>query len=99
MSPTARSREMDSAPEPTPASTTRAPGKMSAMVTIWRGVLGVDDGGAARHGEHEVGQQRTQRLVLLAHVVDHDGAVRQADDVVMRQEPPVRVEGTSRRRA
>lgn len=25
---------MDNAPEPTPASTTRAPGKMSAMATI-----------------------------------------------------------------
>ena len=39
-SPTARSREMDSAPEPTPASTTRAPGKMSAIVTIWPASLG-----------------------------------------------------------
>ncbi len=33
-SPTARSSEMVRAPEPTPASTTRAPGKMSAMATI-----------------------------------------------------------------
>jgi hypothetical protein len=33
-SPTARSRDIDNAPEPTPASTTTAPGKMSAIVTI-----------------------------------------------------------------
>ena len=39
-SPTARSRDMLSAPEPTPASTTRAPGKMSAMATIWPASLG-----------------------------------------------------------
>ena len=32
--------EMERAPEPTPASTTRAPGKMSAMVTIWPASFG-----------------------------------------------------------
>ena len=39
-SPTARSRDMVSAPEPTPASTTRAPGKMSAIATICPASLG-----------------------------------------------------------
>ena len=38
--PTARSSEQVSAPEPTPASTTRAPGKMSAIATIWAASLG-----------------------------------------------------------
>jgi hypothetical protein len=31
----ARSSDIDKAPEPTPASTTVAPGKMSAIMTIW----------------------------------------------------------------
>jgi hypothetical protein len=39
-SPTARSRLIDSAPEPTPASTTWAPGKMSAIWTTWPASLG-----------------------------------------------------------
>ena len=34
------SRDIDSAPDPTPASTTVAPGKMSAMVTTWPASLG-----------------------------------------------------------
>ena len=38
--PTARSSEQVSAPDPTPASTTRAPGKMSAIATIWAASLG-----------------------------------------------------------
>ena len=38
--PTARSNEQVSAPEPTPASTTSAPGKMSASATIWAASLG-----------------------------------------------------------
>ena len=54
---------MVSAPEPTPASTTRAPGKMSAMCTICAGVLRVDHRGAARHRQHVVGEQRPQRQV------------------------------------
>ena len=39
-SPTARSSDMVSAPDPTPASTTRAPGKMSAMCTTWPASFG-----------------------------------------------------------
>ena len=54
-SPTARSSEQVSAPDPTPASTTRAPGNTSPMADDLAGVLGVDDGGAARHRQHEVG--------------------------------------------
>ena len=65
---------MDSAPEPTPASTTRAPGKMSALTMDLGGVLGVDDGCAARHGEHEVLVEGAQRLVEDAVSVGDDGA-------------------------
>ena len=64
-SPTARSSEQVSAPDPAPASTTRAPGYMSAMPDDLRGVLRVHDGGPARHREHEVGQQRPQREEVL----------------------------------
>ena len=64
--PTARSRLQVSAPDPTPASTTCAPGKMSAIVTIWAASFGIDDGGAAWHRHHEVGQQRPQHEVLDA---------------------------------
>jgi hypothetical protein len=39
-SPTARSNDIVSAPDPTPASTTRAPGKMSAIATICPASLG-----------------------------------------------------------
>ena len=39
-SPTARSSQQDSAPEPAPASTTRAPAKMSAEATICAASLG-----------------------------------------------------------
>lgn len=39
-SPTARSSDIDSAPEPTPASTTRAPGWMSPIATICPASLG-----------------------------------------------------------
>ncbi len=38
--PTARRSEQVSAPDPAPASTTRAPGKMSAIATIWAASLG-----------------------------------------------------------
>ncbi len=38
--PTARSSEQLRAPEPAPASTTRAPGKMSAIATICAASLG-----------------------------------------------------------
>ena len=38
--PTARSRYRVSAPDPAPASTTRAPGKMSAIVTMWAASFG-----------------------------------------------------------
>ena len=41
------------------------------------GVLGVDHGGAARHREHEVLQQRAQRLVADLGGVLHDGPLGQ----------------------
>ena len=40
VSPTARSNQRDSAPEPTPASTTVAPGKMSPRARIWAASFG-----------------------------------------------------------
>ncbi len=40
VSPTARSSDIDSAPDPTPASTTWAPGKTSAICTICPASLG-----------------------------------------------------------
>ena len=40
VSPTARSSDIDSAPEPTPASTTCAPGKTSAIWTTWPASFG-----------------------------------------------------------
>ena len=64
--PTARSSEQVSAPDPTPASTTRAPGKMSAMRDDLGGVLGVDHGRAARHRHHELAEQRAEDEVLPA---------------------------------
>ena len=39
-SPTARSSQQVSAPEPAPASSTRAPGNTSANATIWAASLG-----------------------------------------------------------
>ena len=62
----ARSSVIDSAPEPTPASSTRAPGKMSASISIGPEVLGIDHLGAAGHLEHEVGQRRAHAGVARA---------------------------------
>ena len=59
--PTARSSEQVRAPEPTPASTTWAPGKMSAMRDDLGGVLGVDDRGAARHRDDELARAAAGR--------------------------------------
>ena len=58
---TARSRLQVSAPDPAPASSTRAPGKMSARHQDLGRVLGVDHRGAARHGHGELVEQRPQR--------------------------------------
>jgi hypothetical protein len=56
------------------------------------GVLGVDDLRTPRHGEHEVGQQRPEREVAgVGRRVD-DGALRRADQVVVRDRPAVGVE-------
>ena len=96
-SPTARSRDMVSAPEPTPASTTRGAGEDVGHRDDLAGVLGVDHGGAARHRQHEVAEQRAQRQVLEARAVGDDGALRPADQVVVAEVPLVRVEGGARR--
>ena len=55
------------------------------------GVLGVDDGCAARHGEHEVLVEGAQRLVEDAVSVGDDGAFGCADEVVVLEEALVGV--------
>ena len=52
---------MVSAPEPTPDSSTRAPGKMSASIEDRAEVLRVDHLRAARHLEHVLGERRAHR--------------------------------------
>ena len=55
------------------------------------GVLGVDDGRAARHGEHEVFVEGAQRLIEDAVGVGDDGAFGCADEVVVLEEALVGV--------
>ena len=55
------------------------------------GVLGVDDGCTARHGEHEVLVEGAQRLVEDAVSVGDDGAFGCADEVVVLEEALVGV--------
>ena len=55
------------------------------------GVLGVDDGCSARHGEHEVLVEGAQRLVENAVSVGDDGTFGCADEVVMLEEALVGV--------
>jgi hypothetical protein len=59
------------------------------------GILRVHHGSSAGHGEDEIGEQRAQGLVLLAHVVDHYRAVNLADDVIVVQETAVGMESTA----
>ena len=56
------------------------------------GVLGVDDGRAARHRQHVVGEQRAQREVRDARRVLHDDALAGPDEVGVPQVAPVGVE-------
>ena len=56
------------------------------------GVLGIDDLRAARHGEHEVGQQRAQGEVTGVGGRHDDGALGGADQVVVLDGAAVRVE-------
>ena len=55
-------------------------------------VLGVDDGGAARHRHHVVGPQGPQDLELAALVGGDDLPVGAPDDVVVVESPAVRLE-------
>ena len=57
-----------------------------------RGILRVDDRGAARHRHHEVGQQRPQREVGPAVGGLDDGAVGLPDQHVVGEDAAVRVE-------
>ena len=55
-------------------------------------VLGVDDGGAARHRHHVVGPQGPQDLELAALLGGDDLPVGAPDDVVVVESPAVRLE-------
>ena len=48
--------------------------------------------GAALHGEREVGQQRAEGHVLGAAGSGHHAALGRADQVIVTERPPVRVE-------
>ncbi len=61
------------------------------------GVLGVDDGRTTRHRQDVVGQQRPQREVRDVARAHDDGALGRADEVVVPEVAPVRVEGCARR--
>ena len=87
-SPTARSRQQDSAPEPAPASTTRAPGKMSAMRDDLRGVLGVDDGRAARHATARSRRAAAGSAGTRAAAGPDDDALGAADQLVVARRSP-----------
>ena len=62
------------APEPAPASRTRAPGKMFAFGEDLGGVFGVDDGGAAGHGEDVVDEEVPEAEVFGALFAFNDGS-------------------------
>ena len=91
-SPMARSRKLLSEPEPTPASTTRAPGKMSAEGEDLPRVLGVDHGGAAGHGQDVVGEQGAQREVGDVSRGADNTALGGTDQLVVREGTLVGVE-------
>ena len=90
-SPMARSRKLLSEPEPTPASTTRAPGKMSAIARICPRPWG-DHGGAAGHGQDVVGEQGAQREVRDVSRGSDNTALGSTDQLVVREGTLVGVE-------
>ena len=92
LSPTARSSAHASAPDPTPASTTYAPGEDVAHGDDLAGVLRVHDRCPARHRQHVVRVQRAQREVLDATGAAHHDALGRADEVVVRDRALVGVE-------
>ena len=77
---------------PTPASSTRIPGPMSAASEDRAEVLRVDDLGATRHLQHDVGERRAQHEEACARCSPRRRALRRADQVVVRDEARVRVE-------
>ena len=86
---TARSRLQVSAPDPAPASSTRAPGKMSARHQDLGRVLGVDHRGPARHRHGELVEQRPQREERGAAHRVHDQPFRSVDQLVVLTAPLV----------
>ena len=93
LSAPARSRVIDSAPDPTPDSSTRAPGKMSASMQDRAEVLRVDDLRAARHLQHEVGQRRPDRPCRCIPWLDRTVVPSaRADDGVVADDAGVGVE-------
>ena len=90
-----RSSASVSAPEPTPDSSTRAPGNRSARMRIGPRSFGIDHLSAAGHLEHVFRERGTDRGEAGVLRGAHRGAVGLADDVVVRQHPGVRVELTA----
>ena len=98
-SPTARSSDMLSAPGADAGLDDAGAGEDVGHRDDLAGVLGVDHGGAARHRQHVVGEQRAQREVLDAGGVADRRAVGRADEVVVGEVAAVGVELLARRRA
>ena len=94
--PTARSSEQVSAPEPTPASTTSRPGEDVGQRHDLGGVLGVDDRGAARHRDDELGEQRPEDEVLAAGRGGDGEPLLAADQLVVVEVAPVGEEPLAR---
>ena len=76
-------REQVNAPEPAPASTTLAPGKMSRERDDLRRILGIDDGRTTRHRDDEFAQQRSKDQILAPGRGDDREAFLSPDQVVV----------------
>ena len=83
---------MERAPEPTPASSTRCPGPMSAAMRMAPEVLGVDDLRAARHLQHHVAQRRSQHEEGAPGRAGDGASLAAADQVVVRDDAGMGVE-------
>ena len=77
----ARSSAMLSAPAPTPASTTRAPGKRSAQIKYRPKVFGIDDLGVARQIGNKLWKTRAENQERLVHRGTDHTAFVMTDDI------------------
>ncbi len=92
MSAPARSMAIDSAPEPTPDSSTRAAGEDVGQQQDRPEVLRIDDLGAAGHLEDELRQRRPDDRVVHPVAGPEGRALGRADDGVVAHGARVRVE-------